>query len=64
MFENFTNLKFVLIGKNNNSHLLACYIEEDNSSITIGNDNLFSWGVELRCSDSHTILDENKNPIK
>ena len=46
-------------GKNNHSQMVAYLLEEDGSSITIGDDNLFSWGIEVRCSDSHTILDSD-----
>lgn len=34
---------------------------EDNQSITVGDDSLFSYQVEVRTSDSHSIIDTESN---
>lgn len=36
---------------------------EDNTKIIIGNKCLFSWGIEFRCTDDHTIMDMAGNII-
>lgn len=36
---------------------------EDFSTIEIGEDCQFSWGIDVWCSDSHSIIDEDKNII-
>lgn len=48
-----------VFGNGNQSHMASYFIEEDHTSISVGDNNLFSWGLEFRCSDSHTLLDEN-----
>ena len=56
------NTKF-LFGTNNHTQPIQCVLEEDNTSITIGNNNLISWGLEIRNSDSHTILNHDGDII-
>ncbi len=36
---------------------------EDNSIVSIGRDCLFSWGIDIWCSDSHTVVDKKGNAI-
>lgn len=37
------------------------YLQDDNSNVTIGKDCMFSWGIDVWCTDVHTILDMNGN---
>lgn len=39
------------------------YLQDDNSSVTIGKNCMFSWGIDVWCTDVHTILDMDGNPI-
>lgn len=39
------------------------YLQEDNSSISIGDDSQLSWGVDVWCTDAHTITDLEGNPM-
>ncbi|HJA89024.1 MAG TPA: acyltransferase [Candidatus Parabacteroides intestinavium] len=38
------------------------FLLEDDSHITIGNDTMISWGIDIWCTDSHTITDMDGNP--
>ena len=56
----------LLIGKNFScmEGLNMAGFDEDNLSVTIGEDCMFSYGVFTRTSDGHTLLDMNtKEPI-
>ncbi|MBR1942129.1 acyltransferase [bacterium] len=37
------------------------YLQDDNSSVTIGKNCMFSWGIDVWCTDVHTILDLDGN---
>lgn len=37
------------------------YLQDDSSNVTIGKDCMFSWGIDVWCTDVHTILDMNGN---
>ena len=37
------------------------YLQDDNSTVTIGKDCMFSWGIDVWCTDVHTILDMDGN---
>ena len=37
------------------------YLQDDNSSVSIGKDCMFSWGIDVWCTDVHTILDMDGN---
>lgn len=39
------------------------YLQDDNSSVSIGKDCMFSWGIDVWCTDVHTILDFDGNPL-
>ncbi len=39
------------------------YLQEDNSRVCIGDDSQISWGVDIWCTDAHTITDLDGNPI-
>lgn len=47
-------------------HIIACgaviYLQEDGSYITIGRDSMISWGVDIWCTDAHTIMDMEGTP--
>lgn len=47
-------------------HIIACgaviYLQEDGSYITIGRDTMISWGVDIWCTDAHTIMDMEGKP--
>jgi len=37
------------------------YLQDDNSTVTIGKNCMFSWGIDVWCTDVHTILDMDGN---
>jgi len=37
------------------------YLQDDNSTVSIGKDCMFSWGIDVWCTDVHTILDMDGN---
>ena len=39
------------------------FLQDDNSSISIGNDCMISWGIDFWCTDVHTITDLEGNPL-
>ena len=39
------------------------YIYEDGSSVTIGKGCLFSWGIVIWCTDTHTVTDLSGKPL-
>ncbi len=39
------------------------FLQDDNSSISIGDDCMFSWGIDVWCTDVHTITDLEGNPL-
>lgn len=39
------------------------FLQDDNSSISIGNDCMISWGIDIWCTDVHTITDLDGNPM-
>lgn len=39
------------------------FLQDDNSSITIGNDCMISWGIDIWCTDVHTITDLEGNAL-
>ncbi len=38
------------------------YLQDDNSHVTIGDDCMISWGIDIWCTDVHTIMDLEGNP--
>lgn len=36
---------------------VTLYLQEDNSWVSIGDDSQLSWGVDVWCTDAHTITD-------
>lgn len=48
----------VKIGANSSAAGIAISLREDNSSVTIGKDCMFSWNIALWCTDFHTIYSE------
>lgn len=47
----------ISIGKNAYSNGVNIIVMEDNTSVTIGKNCMFSWGIYLFASDTHTIYD-------
>lgn len=39
------------------------FLQDDNTSITIGNNCMISWGIDIWCTDVHTITDLDGNAI-
>ena len=37
------------------------FLQDDNTSITIGNNCMISWGIDIWCTDVHTITDLDGN---
>ena len=42
---------------------VTLYLQEDRSHVCIGDDSQLSWGVDIWCTDAHTITDLNGNPL-
>ena len=42
---------------------VTLYLQEDGSRVTIGDDSQLSWGVDIWCTDAHTITDLSGNPV-
>lgn len=51
----------VTVGANTRINSMTMQIAEDNSVVKIGEDCMLSYGVELYCTDTHAIFDENNN---
>lgn len=49
----------VIIGEGTTSNGVAMRVLEDNSSIIVGRDCMFSNEINIWASDTHTIVDEN-----
>ena len=39
------------------------FLQDSNTSIFIGNDCMFSWGIDVWCTDVHTVTDLEGNPL-
>lgn len=39
------------------------FLQDDNTSITIGDNCMISWGIDIWCTDVHTITDLNGNAM-
>ncbi|WP_459188900.1 acyltransferase [Parabacteroides sp. APC149_11_2_Y6] len=53
----------VNIGKRVVINGATIYLQEDNSSVSIGDDSQLSWGIDIWCTDAHTITDLEGNPL-
>lgn len=42
---------------------MMMYLQEDNSYVRIGDDCQFSWGIDVWCTDAHTITDLAGKPV-
>lgn len=42
---------------------VTLYLQEDNSWVSIGDDSQLSWGVDVWCTDAHTITDLEGTPV-
>ena len=52
---------YIEIGEHTSFNGGTIQLGEDNSKVIIGSDCMFSFGIELNCTDSHSVLDENEN---
>lgn len=59
--DSYTDNCVVIIGKNTQSNGTDIHLMEDNSTVEIGSDCLFSTNVNIACSDTHSILDFDDN---
>lgn len=42
---------------------VTLYLQEDGSRVSVGDDSQLSWGVDIWCTDAHTITNLNGEPI-
>ena len=42
---------------------VSCLLLENNSEVIIGKECMILFGIEIRCSDDHSILDFNNNVL-
>ena len=42
---------------------VTLYLQEDDSYVSIGDDSQLSWGIDIWCTDAHTITDLKGEPI-
>ncbi|WP_106829899.1 acyltransferase [Parabacteroides pacaensis] len=42
---------------------ITLYLQEDNSHVSIGDDSQLSWGIDIWCTDAHTITNLKGEPI-
>ena len=61
--HNKTNSCTVKIGKGCTSNGLEIILYEHNSSVTIGEDCMFSWRIRIFNTDAHSILDETTGKV-
>ena len=54
---------YVEIGENTSFNGCSVQIGENESSVTIGSGCMFSFGVEMNCTDTHCVFDGNNNLI-
>ena len=59
-FQNNTKL---IIGKNFSLNGAKIMLSEYDDKICIGNDCMFSWGIIIRTSDGHVIIDKKTNKV-
>lgn len=48
----------LIVGDNFNSGGVNIQLQENNSSITIGNDCMFSWDITIWCTDTHSVINK------
>jgi len=42
---------------------VTLYLQEDKSNVSIGEDSQLSWGIDIWCTDAHTITNLKREPI-
>ena len=42
---------------------VTLYLQEDKSNVSIGEDSQLSWGIDIWCTDAHTITNLKGEPI-
>lgn len=50
------------IGRHTKINGATIYLQDPNSSISIGEESMISWGIDIWCTDVHTILNDKKEP--
>lgn len=58
-----TNDCIITVGNHTLINGMVMYLQDDHSSVTVGDDCMFSWGIDIWCSDVHTITDLNGKPL-
>ena len=53
----------VILGNNILVNGVRMYLQDSSSSITVGDNCMFSWGIDVWCTDVHTITDLDGNPL-
>lgn len=53
----------VTIGDHTLINGVVMYLQDDQSAIKVGNDCMFSWGIDVWCTDVHTITDLKGQPV-
>lgn len=53
----------IKIGKKTSFNSADMQLGESNSSITIGDNCMFSFNIEITCTDTHSIFDESNNLV-
>ena len=59
----YANNCAVKIGKDTTMAGVRMYLQDDNSKILIGNNCMLSFGIDIWCTDTHTITDLEGNPL-
>lgn len=59
----FANNCKINIGDNTIFCGVRLFLQDSNTSISIGNDCMFSWGIDVWCTDVHTVTDLEGNPL-
>ncbi len=53
----------VILGDNISVCGACLYVQENSSHIKIGDNTMLSWGIDIWCTDAHTITNLEGNPI-
>lgn len=53
----------VIFGDNILVNGVRVYLQDSSSTVTVGDNSMFSWGIDVWCTDVHTITDLNGKPL-
>ena len=59
----YCNNSIVKIGDNSTFAGVTMYLQDSNSSVNIGKNCMFSYGIDVWCSDIHTIINFDGKPL-